>query len=119
VETFQDNEPEQYLSALPFLPPITEKTLNTYYTFYAAFVAAMICFGALLAPLLEVKIGLGGAGAAGWLAAGALGEGRRGDNGVWSDLAWLLKPRPSFCFLPMITNQPQDPFQHPPSPHPH
>jgi hypothetical protein len=58
---FEDNEPEQYLSALPFLPPLTDKTLNTYYTFYAAFVAAMICFGALLAPLLEVKIGLGGA----------------------------------------------------------
>lgn len=55
-----EREPEQYLSALPFLPPITEKTLNTYYTFYAAFVAAVISFGGLLAPLLEVKMGLGG-----------------------------------------------------------
>ena len=57
---FADREPEQYLSALPFLPPLTDKTLNTYYTLYAAFVAGAIGFGALLAPLLEVKIGLGG-----------------------------------------------------------
>jgi hypothetical protein len=51
---------ESYLSALPFLPPLTNETLNTYYTFYAGFVATVIVFGALLAPLLEVKIGLGG-----------------------------------------------------------
>ncbi|KIZ00449.1 hypothetical protein MNEG_7511, partial [Monoraphidium neglectum] len=50
---------ESYLSALPFLPPLTNETLNTYYTFYAGFVASVIVFGALLAPLLEVKIGLG------------------------------------------------------------
>lgn len=53
-------EQQKYLSALPFLPPITEKTLKTYYTFYAAFFGAVILFGGLLAPLLEVKIGLGG-----------------------------------------------------------
>lgn len=63
-----DNEParveieqQKYLSALPFLPAISEQTLNTYYTFYAAFFGAVILFGGLLAPLLEVKIGLGGA----------------------------------------------------------
>lgn len=62
-----DNEParveierQKYLSALPFLPAISEQTLNTYYTFYAAFFGAVILFGGLLAPLLEVKIGLGG-----------------------------------------------------------
>lgn len=53
-------EQQKYLSALPFLPAITEKTLKTYYTFYAAFFGAVILFGGLLAPLLEVKIGLGG-----------------------------------------------------------
>ena len=42
------------------MPPLTDKTLNTYYTFYGLFFAAVISFGALLAPLLEVKIGLGG-----------------------------------------------------------
>ena len=53
-------EQQKYLSALPFLPAITEKTLKTYYTFYAAFFGTVILFGGLLAPLLEVKIGLGG-----------------------------------------------------------
>lgn len=53
-------EQEQYLSALPFLPPLTDKTLYNYYTFYACFFAAVIVFGGLLAPLLEVRIGIGG-----------------------------------------------------------
>jgi hypothetical protein len=53
-------EQQQFLSALPFLPPLTEKNLNTYYTFYFGFFAAVIVFGGLLAPLLEVKMGVGG-----------------------------------------------------------
>jgi hypothetical protein len=28
---------EKFVSALPFLPPLSAKTLNTYYTFYACF----------------------------------------------------------------------------------
>lgn len=63
-----DNEParveieqQKYLSALPFLPPLTEKTLNTYYTIYAVFFGAVIVFGGLLAPLLELRLGIGGA----------------------------------------------------------
>ena len=51
---------EPYLSALPFLPPLTDKTLSRYWTTYASFVAAVIVFGGLLAPLLEVRMGLGG-----------------------------------------------------------
>jgi hypothetical protein len=39
-------EPAQYLSALPFLPPLTDKTLNTYYTFYAG--CAVWMFAVLL-----------------------------------------------------------------------
>jgi hypothetical protein len=54
-------EQQKYLSALPFLPPLTEKSLTTYYTIYGAFFGAVILFGALLAPLLEVRIGVGGA----------------------------------------------------------
>ena len=53
-------EQESYLSALPFAPPLTADSLNTYYTAYAAFVAAAILFGAVLAPLLEVRMGVGG-----------------------------------------------------------
>ena len=39
---------------LPYKPPTPPQLPH------ASFVATMICFGALLAPLLEVKIGLGG-----------------------------------------------------------
>jgi hypothetical protein len=51
---------EQYLSALPFLPLLSEQTLNTYYTYYALFITGVIVFGGVLAPMLEVKLGLGG-----------------------------------------------------------
>jgi hypothetical protein len=51
---------EPYLSALPFLPPLTDKTLSRYWTFYFSFVGAVIMFGGLLAPLLEVRMGFGG-----------------------------------------------------------
>lgn len=51
---------EKYVSALPFLPPLEQKTLNQYYTFYAAFVATVILFGGVFAPILELKLGLGG-----------------------------------------------------------
>ncbi|KXZ44851.1 hypothetical protein GPECTOR_61g804 [Gonium pectorale] len=51
---------EQFVSALPFLPPLSQKTLNSYYTAYASMVAGIIAFGALVAPILEVKLGLGG-----------------------------------------------------------
>jgi hypothetical protein len=50
----------KYISALPFLPELTDKTLNTYFSFYAFFVGAVIVFGALLAPILEVRLGIGG-----------------------------------------------------------
>jgi hypothetical protein len=55
-----EEEQQQFFSALPFLPPLTEKTLSAYYTFYFGFFAAVIVFGGLLAPLLEVKMGIGG-----------------------------------------------------------
>eukprot|EP00798_Chlamydomonas_sp_ICE-L_P000852 gene852-17780_t len=51
---------EKYLSALPWLPPLSEKTLTSYYSFYIASLAAIITFGGILAPILEVKLGLGG-----------------------------------------------------------
>ncbi|KAG2492366.1 hypothetical protein HYH03_009314 [Edaphochlamys debaryana] len=56
----QELEKESYVSALPFLPPLSLKTLNSYYAFYGACVAGIIGFGALVAPMLEVKLGLGG-----------------------------------------------------------
>lgn len=51
---------EKYPSALPFLPPLSDKTLKTYYTVYAGIVALIILFGGLLAPIAKVRLGLGG-----------------------------------------------------------
>ncbi|PNH02568.1 hypothetical protein TSOC_011439, partial [Tetrabaena socialis] len=50
---------EKFVSALPFLPPLSQRTLNSYYTAYGSMVAGIIAFGALVAPILEVKLGLG------------------------------------------------------------
>lgn len=57
------NEIEQeqkYMSALPFMPPLNEKTLQQYYILYAAFFLSITLFGALVAPIAELKLGLGG-----------------------------------------------------------
>jgi len=55
-----DETMEPFPSALPFFPPLKDGTLATYTRFYGAAVAAIIVFGGLLAPVLEVKLGLGG-----------------------------------------------------------
>jgi len=51
---------EPFESAIPWLPPITEETIADYWRFYLAMVCLIIVFGGLLAPVLEVKLGLGG-----------------------------------------------------------
>jgi hypothetical protein len=42
------------------LPPLSAKTVKYYQQFYAVSVATIIVFGALLSPMLELKLGLGG-----------------------------------------------------------
>jgi hypothetical protein len=116
---FEDQAPEQYLSALPFLPPLTDKTLNTYYTFYGLFVAAVISFGALLAPLLEVKIGIGGAGRARGRRGGRVGAGRgprRGCRRALEAAAAGPPPPPAASrrLCPHLGPHPTQP--HPPAP---
>ena len=49
-----------YPSVVPFLPPLTDATIRDYFTFYLSAVAAIITFGALLAPALELHLGMGG-----------------------------------------------------------
>jgi hypothetical protein len=39
---------------------MTEKNLSTYYAYYGGFIIAVIFFGAVVAPILEVRLGLGG-----------------------------------------------------------
>merc|ERR1712217_229848 len=51
---------ENFQSALPYMPPITEKTLKNYVTFFVYIVTVVILFGGLFAPILEVRLGLGG-----------------------------------------------------------
>ena len=50
----------EYPSVVPGFPRITENTFNDYYIYWGACVAAMLIFGGLIAPLAEVKLGLGG-----------------------------------------------------------
>ena len=45
---------------VPGFPRITENTFNDYYIYWGACVAAMLLFGGLIAPLAEVKLGIGG-----------------------------------------------------------
>lgn len=51
---------ESYPSFIPFFPPVNEKTLQLYTNVYYLGVAGIILFGGLVAPSLEVKLGLGG-----------------------------------------------------------
>lgn len=51
---------ESYPSFIPFFPPLNSKTLQSYTNFYFLAVASIILFGGLIAPSLEVKLGLGG-----------------------------------------------------------
>jgi len=51
---------ETFNSALPFFPEISEETLDLYRAIYGAFVMSVLAFGGLVAPVLEVKLGLGG-----------------------------------------------------------
>jgi hypothetical protein len=64
--------PEPFPSALPFFPPLQDGTLESYGRFYAAAVALIILFGGLLAPVLEVKLGLGGTSYADFIASAHL-----------------------------------------------
>ena len=47
-------------SALPFLPQLSQSKLTEYYVLYACAVSAVILFGGLVAPILELRLGLGG-----------------------------------------------------------
>mmetsp|Transcript_16873 Transcript_16873/g.27418 ORF Transcript_16873/g.27418 Transcript_16873/m.27418 type:complete len:399 (+) Transcript_16873:254-1450(+) len=54
-------EQESFPSAIPNFPPITKNTIQDYKRFYSIATPAVIIFGGLIAPLLEVRMGLGGA----------------------------------------------------------
>ncbi|XP_027353737.1 protein ORANGE, chloroplastic isoform X1 [Abrus precatorius] len=56
----QENELPNFPSFIPFLPPLTSANLKQYYATCFSLIAGIILFGGLLAPSLELKLGLGG-----------------------------------------------------------
>lgn len=58
--TLENEEMPKYPSSIPFLPPLTTATLKQYYATCLALVSIIILFGGLVAPVLELKLGMGG-----------------------------------------------------------
>ncbi|KAM7491790.1 hypothetical protein LguiA_034711 [Lonicera macranthoides] len=58
----QDEQEElpSFPSFIPFLPPLSSANLKQYYASCFSLIAGIIVFGGLLAPTLELKLGLGG-----------------------------------------------------------
>ncbi|GMP69788.1 hypothetical protein CsSME_00028915 [Camellia sinensis var. sinensis] len=56
----QENELPDFPSFIPFLPPLSSANLKLYYASCFSLIAGIILFGGLLAPILELKLGLGG-----------------------------------------------------------
>ncbi|KAL0403025.1 UNVERIFIED_CONTAM: protein ORANGE, chloroplastic [Sesamum radiatum] len=56
----QENELPNFPSFIPFLPPLNSSNLKEYYAMCFSLIAGVMLFGGLLAPTLELKLGLGG-----------------------------------------------------------
>lgn len=54
------NEMPDIPSSIPFLPHVTPKTLRQLYLTSFSMISGIILFGGLLAPTLELKLGIGG-----------------------------------------------------------
>ncbi|KAI3835817.1 hypothetical protein MKX03_013413 [Papaver bracteatum] len=60
VNDVQDNELPDFPSFIPFLPPLTSANLKVYYATCFSLIGGIMIFGGLLAPALELKLGIGG-----------------------------------------------------------
>ncbi|EPS67190.1 hypothetical protein M569_07587, partial [Genlisea aurea] len=58
--TSQEDELPNYPSFIPFLPPLNSSNLKQYYATCFSLIAGFMIFGGLIAPTLELKLGLGG-----------------------------------------------------------
>ncbi|XP_042504153.1 protein ORANGE-ORANGE, chloroplastic-like isoform X3 [Macadamia integrifolia] len=56
----QEDELSNFPSFIPFLPPLSSANLRVYYAICVSIIAAVVIFGGLLAPTMELKLGLGG-----------------------------------------------------------
>ncbi|CAN1798772.1 Protein ORANGE, chloroplastic [Linum perenne] len=59
-EEQEENDLPDFPSFIPFLPPLTAANLKVYYATCFSLISGIIIFGGLLAPTLELKLGLGG-----------------------------------------------------------
>ncbi|PWA68346.1 hypothetical protein CTI12_AA309660 [Artemisia annua] len=59
-EEEQDGELPNFPSFIPFLPPLSSANLKQYYATCFSLISGIILFGGLLAPALELKLGIGG-----------------------------------------------------------
>ncbi|KAF5771224.1 hypothetical protein HanXRQr2_Chr14g0668171 [Helianthus annuus] len=60
VDEEQDSELPNFPSFIPFLPPLSSANLKQYYATCFSLISGIIIFGGLLAPTLELKLGIGG-----------------------------------------------------------
>ncbi|KAG6418513.1 hypothetical protein SASPL_120717 [Salvia splendens] len=60
VKEEQENELPNFPSFIPFLPPLNSTNLKQYYATCFSLIAGFMLFGGLLAPTLELKLGIGG-----------------------------------------------------------
>ncbi|XWS56015.1 hypothetical protein CRYUN_Cryun09bG0050400 [Craigia yunnanensis] len=56
----ETDEMPEIQSSIPFLSYVTPKTMKQLYFTSVAFISGIIVFGGLIAPILELKLGLGG-----------------------------------------------------------
>ncbi|KAK4285039.1 hypothetical protein QN277_001786 [Acacia crassicarpa] len=56
----RENELPNFPSFIPFLPPLSASNLKQYYATCFSLIAGVMLFGGLLAPTLELKLGIGG-----------------------------------------------------------
>ncbi|XP_050228477.1 protein ORANGE-LIKE, chloroplastic [Mercurialis annua] len=59
-EEEESDEMPEMTSSIPFLPHVTPKTLKQLYLTSLSFISGIIVFGGLVAPILELKLGIGG-----------------------------------------------------------
>ncbi|GFP87045.1 hypothetical protein PHJA_000848300 [Phtheirospermum japonicum] len=60
IDEEQENEFPDFPSFIPFLPPLSSANLKQYYATCFSLIAGIMLFGGLLAPALELKLGVGG-----------------------------------------------------------
>lgn len=60
IDQREENELPDFPSFIPFLPPLSAENLRMYYASCFTLIAGIILFGGLLAPILELKLGVGG-----------------------------------------------------------